>query len=221
MGISTRALQTAYPQAQIIGVDLSPYFLAVAQFQAREGNSHPPASPPIQWRHAAAESTDLPDQSCDLVTAFLVVHELPQSATRAILQEARRLLRPGGHLAIMDSNPNAEGYRTMPPYVLTLLKSTEPYLDDYFTLDIKQAMSEAGFFPPVILRPVRDITRSLLRLLHSLGKKQNAAMHCFVVGSESVLRSQDPPGSLPSDWFLPLAQHGQADHTFQTKLHHQ
>jgi hypothetical protein len=38
----------------------------------------------------------------------------------------------------------------MPPYVLTLLKSTEPYLDQYFTLDIEQALVEAGFQPPII-----------------------------------------------------------------------
>jgi hypothetical protein len=38
----------------------------------------------------------------------------------------------------------------MPPYVLTLLKSTEPYLDQYFTLDIEQALAEAGFQPPII-----------------------------------------------------------------------
>jgi hypothetical protein len=38
----------------------------------------------------------------------------------------------------------------MPPYILTLLKSTEPYLDQYFTLDIEQAIAEAGFEAPMI-----------------------------------------------------------------------
>ncbi len=150
VGISTRALQVAYPQAEITGVDLSPHFLAVAQFHDREAGNQLHNSPAIQWRHAAAESTGLPDQFCDIVTAFLVVHELPQPATRAILREARRLLRPGGHLAIMDSNPKAEGYSKMPPYVLTLLKSTEPYLDEYFSLDIERAMEDVGFLPPSI-----------------------------------------------------------------------
>lgn len=77
-------------------------------------------------------------------------HELPQLATQQIFQEARRLLRPGGHLAIMEMNPKSEVYAKMPPYVLTLLKSTEPYLDEYFTLDIEQALVEAGFAPPTI-----------------------------------------------------------------------
>jgi hypothetical protein len=47
-------------------------------------------------------------------------------------------------------NPQCEAYKKMPPYVFTLLKSTEPYLDEYFTLDIKQALIDAGFQTPTI-----------------------------------------------------------------------
>ncbi len=144
VGLSTFALQAIYPQAKITGLDLSPYFLAVAHYNSQQRNAD------INWIHAAAETTGLPDASFDLVSIFLVCHELPQSATRQIFREARRLLRPGGHLAIMDMNPQSEIYAKMPPYILTLLKSTEPYLDEYFTLDIAQAIMEAGFQAPTI-----------------------------------------------------------------------
>ena len=144
VGMSTFALQDAYPQAKITGLDLSPYFLAVAQYQSQQRQKS------IQWVHAAAESTGLPEASFDLVSIFLMCHELPQSATMEILREARRVLRPGGHLAIMDMNPKSEIYIKMPPYILTLLKSTEPYLDEYFALDIEQALVEAGFTAPTI-----------------------------------------------------------------------
>jgi ubiquinone/menaquinone biosynthesis C-methylase UbiE len=77
-------------------------------------------------------------------------HELPQTATKAILQEARRLLTPGGYLAIMDMNPRSEAFLKLPPYVFTLLKSTEPYLDDYFTLDMERAIAEAEFESPSV-----------------------------------------------------------------------
>lgn len=40
----------------------------------------------------------------------------------------------------------------MPPYVLTLLKSTEPYLDEYFSFDMEKELAEAGFHPPTITR---------------------------------------------------------------------
>jgi ubiquinone/menaquinone biosynthesis C-methylase UbiE len=144
VGMSTFALQDCYPQAQITGVDLSPYFLAIARYRARQqGRS-------VRWIHAAAEATGLADASFDLVSTFLMCHELPQAATIQVFQEARRLLHPGGHLAIMDMNPQSEVHAKMPPYILTLLKSTEPFLDEYFSLDIESALSKAGFSRPTL-----------------------------------------------------------------------
>lgn len=144
VGMSTFALQQVYPDAKLTGVDLSPYFLAVAQYKSEQRKMA------VNWVHAAAESTGLPDASFDLVSACLMFHELPQKASRQIFQEARRLLRPRGHLAIMDMNPKSEVYAKMPPYILTLLKSTEPWLDEYFNLDIERAIIEAGFHKPTI-----------------------------------------------------------------------
>ncbi|BAZ22485.1 type 11 methyltransferase [Kalymmatonema gypsitolerans NIES-4073] len=144
VGMSTFALQKVYPHAKITGLDLSPYFLAVAQYRSQQHHAN------INWIHAAAESTGLSDASFDLISIFLMCHELPQAATRQIFAEARRLLRPGGHLAIMDMNPKSEVHKKMPPYILTLLKSTEPYLDEYFSLDIQQVLIEAGFNAPTI-----------------------------------------------------------------------
>ncbi|HEY9640620.1 MAG TPA: class I SAM-dependent methyltransferase [Coleofasciculaceae cyanobacterium] len=155
VGMSTFALQALYPQAQLTGLDLSPYFLAIAQYRAQQKQAEPSSDlqpidlQPIAWLHAAAEATGLPDASMDLVSAHLVFHELPQAAAIAILQEARRLLRPGGHLSIMDMNPQSEIYAKMPPYILTLLKSTEPYLDEYFALNLEQAIYNAGFAQPI------------------------------------------------------------------------
>ena len=143
VGMSTFAIQAVYPQAQITGVDLSPYFLTVANYRSAR-------HPQINWVHAAAENTGLPAASYDLVSLFLICHELPQAATLQIFQEARRLLKPGGHIAIMDMNPASEIYGQMPPYILTLLKSTEPYLDQYFSLEIDRTLQTAGFQAPTI-----------------------------------------------------------------------
>jgi ubiquinone/menaquinone biosynthesis C-methylase UbiE len=145
VGMSTFAMQAVYPQAQLTGLDLSPYFLSIANYRAQQRQAAP-----INWVHAAGEATGLPAQSYDLVSLFLICHELPQTATREIFREAKRLLKPGGQIAIMDMNPKSEIYAQMAPYILTLLKSTEPYLDGYFTLDIAQALIDAGFQSPTI-----------------------------------------------------------------------
>jgi ubiquinone/menaquinone biosynthesis C-methylase UbiE len=145
VGMSTFALQAVYPQAQLTGLDLSPYFLSVANYRAKQQQCDR-----INWVHAPGEATGLPAHSYDLISLFLICHELPQSATHEIFAEARRLLKPGGQIAIMDMNPKSEIYSQMAPYILTLLKSTEPYLDRYFTLDIAQALTDAGFQTPTI-----------------------------------------------------------------------
>jgi ubiquinone/menaquinone biosynthesis C-methylase UbiE len=144
VGMSSFALQEVYPQAKITGIDLSPYFLSVANYRAQQQGRE------IEWVHAAGEATGLADSSCDLVSMFLICHELPQSAMRQIFREVRRILKPNGHIAIMDMNPQSSIYGEMPPYVLTLLKSTEPYLDEYFTFDISSELVAAGFYTPTI-----------------------------------------------------------------------
>jgi ubiquinone/menaquinone biosynthesis C-methylase UbiE len=141
VGMSTFALQATFPDAKITGLDLSPYFLAIAARNCKENSERQK----IEWIHAAAEQIPLSDRSFDLITMSLVCHELPQTATIQILAECARLLRPQGHLAIMDMNPQSEIYAKMPPYILTLLKSTEPYLDQYFSLDLAKAITESGF----------------------------------------------------------------------------
>jgi ubiquinone/menaquinone biosynthesis C-methylase UbiE len=161
VGMSTFALQEIYPQARVTGIDLSPYFLTIAQYRSQQRERLAPSNQSAQsksrttnsptWIHAAAEETGLPDASFDLVSAHLLFHELPQSAAIEVLHEARRLLRPGGHFALMDMNPQSEVYARMPPYILTLLKSTEPYLDEYFSLDLESALSEAGFHSPIVI----------------------------------------------------------------------
>ena len=139
VGMSSFAIQDIYPQSEVTGVDLSPYFLAVAKYRQEKERRK------VNWIHAAAESTGLADKSYDLVSACLMFHELPQTAAKAIVTEASRILVPGGYLTIMDMNPQSAVFVKMPPYILTLLKSTEPYLDQYFALNFPQLLADAGF----------------------------------------------------------------------------
>ena len=147
MGISTLSVHRHYALRQpvrTVGLDLSPYMLAVAQTQDTQGEI-------AQWVHGLAESTGFPAAAFDLITLQFVTHELPRQATQAILAEAHRVLRPGGALAIIDNNPQSAVIQALPPVLFTLMKSTEPWSDDYYTFDLEAALVEAGFEAPVVV----------------------------------------------------------------------
>lgn len=120
------------------GLDLSAPMLAVARVRDRDGRI-------AAWHHAAAEATGLAAASVDLITLQFVCHELPQRATLAVLAEMARLLRPGGTLALVDQDPQSAVIRRLPAPIATLLKITEPYLEQYFSLDLPAALTQAGF----------------------------------------------------------------------------
>eukprot|EP00884_Botryococcus_braunii_P000693 jgi/Botrbrau1/10624/Bobra.154_1s0014.2 len=148
-GLSSQELLRAFPGARVRGLDLSPHFISVARVLQRQRQGG--AAEALTFEHGLAENTGLPDASVDVVALCLVFHELPQSAAKAILKEAFRILRPGGHLAINEMNPaSAAIARFMKnPFAYAAFKSTEPWLVDYLTLDMDAAAQEAGFEMPL------------------------------------------------------------------------
>ena len=143
VGISTLALHRYYASAQTtqvrtVGLDLSPYMLTVAKMRDVKGEI-------AEWIHAKGEDTGLPEATFDLVTLQFLIHELPDQAAWAIFQEALRLLRPGGAIAIVDNNPKSPVIQNLPPVLFTLMKSTEPWSDQYYTFDVEAALQETGF----------------------------------------------------------------------------
>jgi ubiquinone/menaquinone biosynthesis C-methylase UbiE len=146
VGISTLTLHRYYAtQGQpvnTVGLDLSPYMLSVAKVRDTQTEVS-------QWVHGKGESTGFADQSFDLITLQFLIHELPHEASVAVFQEALRLLRPSGCLAIVDNNPQSPVIQNLPPVLFTLMKSTEPWSDDYYTFDVEAALTQVGFEAPI------------------------------------------------------------------------
>jgi ubiquinone/menaquinone biosynthesis C-methylase UbiE len=97
-GSTTLMLKKSFPEAEVIGLDLSPYMIVRAEHKASE------AGVDISWRHGNASETGFPDASFDLITASLLFHETPSDISLSILRESFRLLTTGGQMLVLDGS---------------------------------------------------------------------------------------------------------------------
>ena len=83
----------------------------------------------------------------DLVTISLVSHELPAAASADVFKEAYRVLPPGGAIAIMDMDPDSANFKAFAsnPFALAAFKSTEPWLQEYVSMDMYNTLRSCGF----------------------------------------------------------------------------
>lgn len=84
-----------------------------------------------------AEHTPFESKSFDLITIMYGFHEIPKKGRDTILREARRLLRKGGILALIDISPDYEPSETM--------LNGEPYVKEYQKAIDKQLRKFSGF----------------------------------------------------------------------------
>ncbi|MBD2196174.1 MULTISPECIES: class I SAM-dependent methyltransferase [Calothrix] len=133
-GSTTLMLKQAFPEAEVIGLDLSPYMLVRAEDKATTVGLD------ISWQHGNAEKTSFPDASFDLVTATLLFHETPVPVSQMILQECFRLLVAGGQVLILDGSQKS--LRNL-DWLNNIFE--EPYIRDYAAGSIDAWMGKAGF----------------------------------------------------------------------------
>lgn len=120
---------------EIVGNDASPYMIAVAQETIDEAG--------VTFRHELMEDTKFASGSQDMYCLQHVVHEIPD--LRPTLREALRVLRDGGMAIIIDNDPESRAISNLNPALMTLLKSTEPYCDLWWTCDVRAVALEVGF----------------------------------------------------------------------------
>lgn len=136
-GKSTRPFKIRWPDAEVIGVDVSAPVLRLAHRRAAA------AGLGISYRQREATRTGLDEGSADLVTATMLIHELPPPVLGDVLAEAARVLEPGGLLRILDFHPTGD-----PILDLTLVehgdRNNEPFLPELFATDVLALCRKAG-----------------------------------------------------------------------------
>ncbi|MBI4507918.1 MAG: methyltransferase domain-containing protein [Chloroflexi bacterium] len=100
-GFLLRALRHGWPEARLLGLDVDAELLDFARGQA----------PHADFVQADAMRLPFGEQCYDAVVALHVVEHL--GCPEAFLREARRVLRPGGLLALATPNPHGIGARVM------------------------------------------------------------------------------------------------------------
>jgi ubiquinone/menaquinone biosynthesis C-methylase UbiE len=133
-GSTTLLLKQAFPDAEVVGLDLSPYMLVVADDKVKQAKLN------IQLCQGNAEHTDFPAASFDLVTASLLLHETPPAVSGRILHECFRLLKAGGEVLILDGNQSTLRWADWLTEIFE-----EPYIKDYAAGSVDAWMGAAGF----------------------------------------------------------------------------
>jgi ubiquinone/menaquinone biosynthesis C-methylase UbiE len=136
-GKSTWPLKNAFPEADVIGIDLAAPCLRLAVEKANAQNLD------IVFKQADAAATGLADKSADLVTSTMLIHEMPLEALRSAFAEAARLLAPGGLLRFLDFQRTGDAFRD-----LALrehgVRNNEPFLSPMMDADTIAMATDAG-----------------------------------------------------------------------------
>lgn len=139
-GHFTLALQETFPNAEIWGVDLSLRMLEHARRVANENG--------WAWKLfvRTAEDTGFDPGSFDLVSSYILLHELPRDVIKKCFAEAFRLLKPGGDLVMADQ-PRYHEISKLQQWRGEFFTrfGGEPYWREACTTDLVDLCHEIGF----------------------------------------------------------------------------
>jgi ubiquinone/menaquinone biosynthesis C-methylase UbiE len=138
-GKSTWPFKQIYPEAEVIGIDLAAPCLRLAHAKTEA------LGLAVAYRQAdVTTDTGLESGSADLVTATMVIHELPQPALKGFFAEAARLLKPGGRLAVLDFQFTGDPVRDV-AVMEHGARNNEPFMPGMMAADTAGMARAAGF----------------------------------------------------------------------------
>lgn len=140
-GHNTLPLRAAFPDAEIVAVDVAAPMLRYGHARAQSlGVSD------IEFVQAEATATGLEDDSFDLVFTAMVLHETSAEAVAGIFRESKRLVRDNGLVVHLEQPP----YRQFDAFEQFMRdwdgrNNNEPFWSDLHELVLPQEMAKAGF----------------------------------------------------------------------------
>ena len=160
-------IKRLHPDAEVVGIDPDPKALARAQRKAwREALS-------VQLDRGFAEELPYPDASFDRVLSALMFHHLGPEEQEKSLDEARRILRPGGSLHLLDFG----GAKMRSDGFMARLHHRSERLRNNFGDGIPTLMRGAGFADPTEVASPGTIAGRLTYYGASVPREGSEARH--------------------------------------------
>ena len=138
-GKSTQPFYAAFPEADIVGIDLSAPCLKLAAHLARQNQTTN-----VRYLQANAEDTPFEDDEFNLITSTMLLHELPPKSVTAVFNEAHRILAPGGQMVHLDFYLLPNEFRRF-IHVGHSQRNNEPFMEAFIKMDIKTILKNQGF----------------------------------------------------------------------------
>ena len=139
-GRTLQQIQSALPQVELYGLDLSGSYLKQASkyLSSRSGDL-------VQLTKGNAEKMPYASASFQALTCVFLFHELPRDARQNVLNECFRLLEPGGILVLADSIQIEDSPKFTPIMENFHKIFHEPYYRDYIVDNINLRLEKSGF----------------------------------------------------------------------------
>jgi SAM-dependent methyltransferase len=138
-GKSTLPFAESFADAEVHAIDLSGPCVALGHRRAEEQRLR------VHFSQQNAELTDFGADEFDLVTATMLLHEVPPPALERIFAEARRVLRPGGWFVALDFYDPPGGAFGEFLHWGHARRNNEPFMRPFAEGDLAARLGAAGF----------------------------------------------------------------------------
>jgi len=138
-GKSTRPISEFAPKSSIVAIDLAEPCLKLGRLEAQKNQNTN-----IKFKQADARITGCADESIDLATSTMLLHEMPKRAIIEMFSETFRILKSGGRAVHLDFWLMRDAFDRF-IFEGHSWRNNEPFMRPLFSMDLPKILREIGF----------------------------------------------------------------------------